>query len=313
MRTRCGLALVLFLLAAPQVASAAAGPKLSIKPEQLSGHNTTFVGSPWRVRVVMRPFVAGEAVAVRFFRRGHRIGVALVTLAPTPDGGAGFALVPFATRKAGRVEVRATSVPTAVLGALKARRVRVSVQTLHAVPGQRGPVVRVLQRALGSLGYVVGRRGFYDDRTARAVLAFRKVTGMARTTIASADVFRRLARGVGRFRVRHPDHAKHVEADLSRQVLALIRGNRVERIYPMSSGKPSTPTVIGTFRVYSKTTGFNAKGMYFSNYFIRGYAIHGYADVPVFAASHGCLRVPIPDAVSIFRWLRIGDIVDVYP
>src|SRR3954447_1384322 len=136
MRIRCGLGLVLLLLAAPQVASAAAGPKLSITPEQLSGHKTTFVGSPWRVRVVMRPFVAGQAVLVRFFRRGHRIGLALAPLASAPDGSAGFALVPFSTKKAGRVEVRATSVPTAVLGALEARRVRVSVQTLHALPGQ---------------------------------------------------------------------------------------------------------------------------------------------------------------------------------
>ena len=35
-----------------------------------------------------------------------------------------------------------------------------------------------------------------------------------------------------------------------------------------------------------------------SNYFIRGYAIHGYAEVPTYAASHGCLRVPIPDAAG---------------
>ncbi|MGZ6696248.1 MAG: L,D-transpeptidase [Solirubrobacteraceae bacterium] len=45
---------------------------------------------------------------------------------------------------------------------------------------------------------------------------------------------------------------------------------------------------------------------------MRGYAIHGYYSVPVFAASHGCLRVPIPDAIPIYRWLSLGDIVDVY-
>ena len=75
---------------------------------------------------------------------------------------------------------------------------------------------------------------------------------MARTTIASAEVFRRLARGQGRFRVRFPSHGRHVEGDIGRQVLALINGSRVERIYPMSCGKPSTPTVIGNFRVYMK-------------------------------------------------------------
>ena len=52
--------------------------------------------------------------------------------------------------------------------------------------------------------------------------------------------------------------------------------------------------------------------MVFSNYFIRGYAIHGYHEVPTFAASHGCLRVPIPDAVPIFNWIRLGDRIDVY-
>ena len=149
-------------------------------------------------------------------------------------------------------------------------------------------------------------------RTARAVLAFRKVTGMRRTTNASSDVFRRLARGGGRFRVRFPTHGKHVEADLSRQVIALIRGSTVERIYPVSSGKPSTPTIQGHFRVYSKVPGYNAKRMYFSSYFIRGYAIHGYASVPVFPASHGCLRVALSEAVSIYNWLSPGDRVDVY-
>ena len=72
----------------------------------------------------------------------------------------------------------------------------------------------------------------------------------------------------------------------------------------MSSGKPSTPTVIGRFRVYEKTPGVNTEGMVDSNYFIRGYAIHGYAEVPTYAASHGCLRVPIPDAASIYAWVQ---------
>jgi len=96
-------------------------------------------------------------------------------------------------------------------------------------------------------------------------------------------------------------------------VLAEIeRGGHVRRIYPMSSGKPSTPTVIGHFRVYMKDPGTNAEGMVMSNYFIGGYAIHGYPDVPTYAASHGCLRIAIPDAAPVFAWLRIGDPVDVY-
>jgi lipoprotein-anchoring transpeptidase ErfK/SrfK len=96
-------------------------------------------------------------------------------------------------------------------------------------------------------------------------------------------------------------------------VLAEIEpGGRVRKIYTTSSGKPSTPTVIGRFQVYEKTPGENSEGMVDSNYFIRGYAIHGYAEVPTYAASHGCLRVPIPDAPAIYAWVQTGTPVDVY-
>lgn len=172
--------------------------------------------------------------------------------------------------------------------------------------------VRSLQRRLDRLGYVVGRRGAYDARTARAVLAFRKLTRMRRTTAASVHVMRRIARGVGAFKIRHPGHGRHIEADLRRQVIALIDGGRVRRIYPVSSGKPSTSTVTGSFRVYRKTPGTNALGMVHAAYFIGGYATHGFSSVPVYPASHGCLRVPIPDALSLFNWIRVGTPVDVY-
>jgi lipoprotein-anchoring transpeptidase ErfK/SrfK len=49
-----------------------------------------------------------------------------------------------------------------------------------------------------------------------------------------------------------------------------------------------------------------------SNYFIRGYAIHGYYDVPAFNASHGCLRIPIPDAAAVYSWVKVGYPVDVF-
>jgi lipoprotein-anchoring transpeptidase ErfK/SrfK len=304
--------------AAPATAAAqspATTPKLSITTEQVTvsgGRASALVGEQWRVRVVLRPLVGGQNAVVRFYRGGHRVQAAQLPLAPSPTGQSAYATFTFASAKAGRIVVKATHFATAQLPTIKAKAVRVSVVTPTARPGARGPVVRLLQGRLARLGYVVGQPGLYDARTARAVLAFRKVTGMRRTEIASGDVFRRLAAGGGVFRIRFPEHGKHVEADLSRQVIALIRDGTVERIYPVSSGKPSTPTIRGHFRVYLKAPGTNAKGMYMSSYFIRGYAIHGYPSVPVFPASHGCLRVPMEDAVPIFNWLTRGDIVDVY-
>ena len=77
-----------------------------------------------------------------------------------------------------------------------AKPVRVDVAALRARPGARGPAVRLLQQRLAAKGYVVGQRGLFDQRTARAVLAFRKVTGMARTTVADTGLFYPVAAAV---------------------------------------------------------------------------------------------------------------------
>ena len=290
----------------------APAPGLHIVTERVGGARATIlVRTRFRVRVIVKPYLPGQQVTVSFVRNGRAVHTVTATVRQGKT--AGQVLVGYAPRATGQLTIQATHPATPQLGALAAAPATVNVLPRRAAPGSSGRAVRVLQARLRALGYVVGARGKYDDRTGRAVLAFRKVVGMARTTVADENVFRALARGQGAFHVRKASHGRHVEADLSRQVIALIgAGGKVERIYPTSSGKPSTPTVLGTFRVYTKSPGTNAKGMFDSSYFVRGYAIHGYPDVPVFAASHGCLRVPIPDAPTIFAWIQIGTIVDVY-
>jgi len=180
-------------------------------------------------------------------------------------------------------------------------------------PGERSVAVRILQYELARAHYVVGAPGIYDDGTQSAVVTLRKMANMEPTSVVDATVFSALAAGAGTFDVRFPSHGRHVEADLTHQVLALIgAGGAVQTLYPISSGKPSTPTTPGSFTVYSKTPGINSKGMVDSSYFNGGDAIHGYAEVPTYPASHGCLRVPIPDAPAIYAWVQIGTPVDVY-
>ncbi|WP_205696292.1 L,D-transpeptidase family protein [Conexibacter sp. SYSU D00693] len=312
-----GLALVPAATATAQDPAAqdpAAAPKLALSAEKVNGaRSTVLAGTRFRVRGVLTPYVAGQTATVRFYRGDQRISRRQVTLLPSASGKSAYFVLGFATKQAGRLRIEATKDPSTALGAVKAAPRRVTVLALRARPGQRGAAVRELQRMLRSKGYVIGKPGVYDGRTGRAVLAFRKVVGLQRSTLATADVFRRLARGQGTWKVRYPSHGRHVEADISRQVLALIgEGGKVERIYHTSSGAPATPTIRGQFKVYRKDLGTNAKGMVHSSYFIRGYAIHGYVSVPNYNASHGCLRVPVPDAMSIFRWVRMGTRVDVY-
>jgi peptidoglycan hydrolase-like protein with peptidoglycan-binding domain len=196
--------------------------------------------------------------------------------------------------------------------AFRTRSRRISVVDWQAGAGERGLKVLLLQRALLREGYATPITGYYDDATARAVLAFRKTNELGRDGYAIKEVFAMLMRGQGAYELRYPRAGKHVEFDWSRQVLVLANGAKPYRTYHTSSGAPATPTVFGSYRFYLQTPGTNAKGMVHSSFFIGGYAIHGYASVPNHPASHGCLRVPIPNAWSIFNWIDIGDPIFTY-
>jgi hypothetical protein len=269
-------------------------------------------GRSWQLTGSVRPYVAGQTVTVRVYRDGRRLTQRRLRLAPAPDGSGTFHLLVRAWRP-GVYVARVAHERTAQLDRLRAPALRVLAVSGNIGAGERGVAVRLLQRGLARMHYAVPRSGVYDAGTMRAVLTWRKVTHRARTFTASRDVLLGVLAGRGTWKVRHPRDGHHVEADLSLQVIALVNGSHVERLYHTSSGKPSTPTVLGRFHVYRKDLGTNSHGMVDSSYFIGGYAIHGYADVPAYNASHGCLRVPIPDAPAIYRWVRMGDVVWVEP
>jgi peptidoglycan hydrolase-like protein with peptidoglycan-binding domain len=270
------------------------------------------VGGRMMVRGIVTPYVAGQTVKVSFYRDGRKLGVKTVSVLAGSKGTGQFR-IGFASADAGLVQARAAHYATPQQGAFSARAPGVRFVNTNLGLGAQGQSVRLLQSELDVLHYAVPLTGVLDEGTGRALIAYRKMTGLERIPYAGRAVFQRLAHGAGKFHVRYPGDGRHVEADLTKQVLAEIEPHgRVRTIYTMSSGKPSTPTVIGRFQVYSKTPGTNSEGMVDSNYFIRGYAIHGYAEVPTYAASHGCLRVPIPDAAAIYGWVQTGTPVDVY-
>ncbi len=294
---------------------APAGGRIKLVLQKVGG-NPSFAleGGRIVVRGIVTPFVAGQTVKVSVYREGRKVEVRTVSvLAGRSTSAAGQFRVGFQSRDAGLVEMSAAHYATAQQAAFSGRSPGVRFVNPSIGPGAKGQSVRLLQSELDVLHYAVPLSGSFEEGTGRALVAYRKVTGLARIPVAGRQVFELLEHGAGSFHVRYPQDGRHVEADLTRQVLAEIEpGGRVRTIYTMSSGKPSTPTVIGHFQVYLKTLGVNSEGMVDSNYFIRGYAIHGYAEVPTFAASHGCLRVPIPDAPAIYAWVQAGTPVDVY-
>ncbi len=123
---------------------------------------------------------------------------------------------------------------------------------------------RGLQAGLNRLGYSQRRRCF-SGKTARGVLAYRKVKGMSRNSA------RRQAPGAGwsspvaaAIASATPASASTSRCRCRKQVLVFAKGDKAVAIYPISSGKPSTPTVHGHFNFYSTQPGYNSHGMYYS-------------------------------------------------
>ncbi len=176
----------------------------------------------------------------------------------------------------------------------------------------KGPAARLFNRSLQGQGFHTGTKGARVTMGTRlAIKAFRKTNRMARSYSYKPSIFRTLLMGKGGFEPRHDD-GRHVEVDISRQVMSLIQGDKPVHTFHVSTGTSATPTVRGKFRFYMKQAGYNAKRMYFSVYFIRGYATHGYNPVPNYNASHGCVRNPIPFSRFIYNWIQIGMPIYVY-
>jgi lipoprotein-anchoring transpeptidase ErfK/SrfK len=316
--------LLLALLLALPAGALAAKPRAKAQPRatgriglqvagsySVNGRRLAVAGRPLKIEGRVAPYVARQSVSVRIWRGHKLLKQVMVHPKPTRTKRTATFSVDYAPQRSGDVQVFALHERTPEQRRLLVRSA-LSVITPAAGPGTRSPFVALLQQRLAAVGYATPQSGAYDAATARAVLAFRKVNGMPRTTTLTPFIVDRLLRGVGGFKIRYPQHGRHVEANLGWQVLALIDNGKVVRAYTTSSGKPSTPTVLGNFRFYMREPGTNSHGMVDSTYFIRGYAIHGYYDVPTYNASHGCLRVPVPDAFAIYSWIHLGDQIDVY-
>ena len=317
-------ALLVSLLALALPAGAAASA--SSPPAQARGHirlslsgafwvssrNVTVPGRRLTVEGVATPYVPGQVVAVKI-RIGRRlIESGVYRLKPSRRKTFGRFTMPVWSPSSGNLSINVVHAATPRLARVEARTQNVDVVVPAAGPGSTGTFVSLIQSRLAALHYAVPLDGVYDELTQNAILAYRKVRGFARIFTLDGSVISGLLNGIGTFQVRYPGQGRHVEADLTDQTLALINGSQVFRIYPISSGKPSTPTVLGTYHVYSKVPGYLPDGMYYSNFWYRGYAIHGYDPSPTYPASHGCLRLPIDEAIGAYNWIQLGTTVDVY-
>jgi hypothetical protein len=259
----------------------------------------------------VHPYVPGQWVTVKEFL-GHKLLKSQrlrIKLSPNKKYGR-FATI-IKAPKAGIIHLQVTHERTAQMLGFAASRGVASLDT-HAGFGATGSFVQLIQQKLAAVHIYIPQSGIYDEKTGLAIDAYHRLIGHGTSQSLDDLTVSELLAGRGAFKVRYPGDGKHVEGDLGGQLLALINGSKVYAIYPISSGKPSTPTILGRFHVYMRTPGYLPDGMYYSDFFTGGYAIHGYDPAPDYPASHGCMRLPITDAISVWNWLSIGVGVDVY-
>ena len=186
--------------------------------------------------------------------------------------------------------------------------------------GDEGPAVTSLQQRLADLHYDVGDvDGRFGPGTEQGVIAFQKVTGLARTGRATDDVLAALA-GAGTPSPLVPGGGgDRVEIDLPRQVLFLYRGGSLARVIMISSGSGrhycekglcgDALTPGGSYHVGTKIRGLHISplGQLWNPLFFNGgIAIHGSPSVPTYPASHGCVRIPMSDSEWFFEQVSSG-------
>ncbi|MGZ4338576.1 MAG: L,D-transpeptidase family protein [Gaiellaceae bacterium] len=221
---------------------------------------------------------------------------------------AGTVVAPSAvdTRTAHLAHVRVTTRP-APGWAPVARTLALSVVESTLGPGSRGASVRTLEQRLFDLHYAVRVDGSFGDDDRDALIAFEKVEGLPRTGIADPALWRRVL--VARTpAARFP--GDHVEVDKTRQIILVVRDGKVVLVVPTSTGATGN-TPVGVWHVYRKVSGFDWV-LFYPSYFLRGFAVHGYPDVPPYPASHGCARIPMWIATTVYAEMPPGSTVYVY-
>jgi hypothetical protein len=181
------------------------------------------------------------------------------------------------------------------------------------------------EQRLFDLGYWTGPvDGELDPAFRHALTAFQKVEGRNRTGRLTREELEALRTAVKPV-PRHQGQ-RHIEIDLTRQVLLVVDSNTsIERILPVSTGNEKSyldhgevhraRTPRGNFKVLHKIAGWRRSTLgllYYPNYIHQGIAVHGSVSVPAYPASHGCIRIPMYAAIELSRLMPIGMDVMVY-
>jgi hypothetical protein len=191
--------------------------------------------------------------------------------------------------------------------------------------GDHGAAVLALQRRLAALGYQVPKPdGEFGSETHHAVVAFQKVNHLDRDGVAGPKTLKALDHP-RRPSPRSRGGGLRIEADLTLQVVYVVKNGAIEQILDASSASGAqyvvdgdvriAHTPEGSFHVERKINGWHRSPLgllYRPAYFVGGYALHGAPSVPPFPASHGCIRITTSAMDHLYDRLALGTPLLVY-
>jgi hypothetical protein len=178
-----------------------------------------------------------------------------------------------------------------------------------------------VQSKLASLGYLPTEAvtGKWDYRSIQAVIAFQAWSGLTRDGVVGPMTLAKLNVAGRPLPLDRTSKGKRVEIYRARGVVLLINSGKVVRAIHTSTGiggdSPDIGTPPGKWKIYRKEVRSWSvpykTWLPYAAYWVGGWALHGYADVPAQPASHGCARLPLPEAKGVYDFVSIGTPVQV--
>ncbi len=204
---------------------------------------------------------------------------------------------------------------------LDADTVPAGLAQVNLKQSSKGDDVAWVEQRLTDLSYRPGPvDGVFDRRTRQAVIAFQKWEGLTRDGVVGQQVWWHLLEA-NRPTPAYAEEGKNnapqgrwIEVDKKKQVLLYCVDGWVERTLAVSTGsaRVGVATPSGIYFVQRENTyeRVRYKPLYLSRTTVL--AIHGYTSVPVFPASHGCIRMTWADMDDFHELIPLGTPVLVY-
>ena len=229
----------------PPPAPSPAPAQMSVFVHGIQRDHKLRVGNRARAVGYLKPFVAGQHVHVQLLRQGKVIQQANPEVKKVQGANKGvFRLQGPKLIRPSTFKVVATHEYNADQARAIVRSHKFQIDYPDLDPGNRNSDVKLFNKLLKKQGYFTSGGKKYSVRTQWAVMAVRKVNGMKRTYNANPTIFRKLAARKAEFRLKYPGKGKHVEVDISRQVMALAKHGNIPNLgRPIAGGGQQALTI----------------------------------------------------------------------